>query len=157
MFFEFQKLKVHTLHICPIPFWRWRMCIYIFSQKAFIFSAERYRVKVLIYTCTHFVYNALLDIIGTTIGQTKLKFDLDFLTLKCYSSDRNSEKKKLKVKVRFRLLNIICLLIWNNKDHRGHDHMVVGFKTTYAISTYHQNVVSLNPTQVRCTWYNIMW
>jgi len=37
----------------------------------------------------------------------------------------------------------------------GHDRMVVGFVTTYVISTHH--VVSSNPTQARCTWYNIMW
>jgi hypothetical protein len=28
---------------------------------------------------------------------------------------------------------------------RGHDHMVVGFTATYAISAYHPKVVSLNP------------
>ena len=37
---------------------------------------------------------------------------------------------------------------------RGRDRMVVGFITTYAISTYHlsPNVVSSNPTQARCVF-----
>jgi hypothetical protein len=41
---------------------------------------------------------------------------------------------------------------------RGRDRMVVGFITTYAISTYHlsHNVVSSNPTQARCVRDNIM-
>jgi len=29
------------------------------------------------------------------------------------------------------------MIIYNYKGHRGHDRMVVGFTTTYAISTYH--------------------
>ena len=33
------------------------------------------------------------------------------------------------------------------------DHMVVRFTTTYAITT---NVVCSNPSQARCTRYNIM-
>jgi len=45
-------------------------------------------------------------------------------------------------------LNIFCL-----STRHGCDHMVVGFTTTYAITT---NVVSSNPIQVRCIRYNIM-
>jgi len=38
---------------------------------------------------------------------------------------------------------------------RGCDHMVVGFTTTYAISAYHTDVVSLNIDQGEV--YNIKW
>jgi hypothetical protein len=40
-----------------------------------------------------------------------------------------------------------------NRGSHGRDRMVIGFKTTNAITT---NVVSSNPTQARCTCYNIM-
>ena len=40
---------------------------------------------------------------------------------------------------------------------RGHDYMVVAFKTTYALSVpITTNVVSSNPTQASCTRYNIV-
>ena len=42
------------------------------------------------------------------------------------------------------------------RDHCGRDGMLIGFITTYAISAYHTDVVSSNPTQTRCTQYNIM-
>ena len=29
------------------------------------------------------------------------------------------------------------MIIYSYKGHRGHDHMIVGFTTTYAISAYH--------------------
>ena len=57
------------------------------------------------------------------------------------------------------LLEVMCSHL-NPKQIRGIcslDRMVVGFITTYAISAYHPSVVSLNPTQARCTQYNIMW
>jgi hypothetical protein len=43
------------------------------------------------------------------------------------------------------------------KDRHDCDRMVVGATTTYATSTYHNYVVSSNPTQVRFTRYSIMW
>jgi hypothetical protein len=45
------------------------------------------------------------------------------------------------------------------RHRRGRDRMVVGFITTYAISTYQSittNIVSSNPAQARCAQYNIM-
>jgi hypothetical protein len=41
------------------------------------------------------------------------------------------------------------------RDRRGHDRMVVGFATTYAIIVYHHYVVSSNPAHGEV--YNIMW
>ena len=41
-------------------------------------------------------------------------------------------------------------------DCRGHDRMVVGFTTTYAINPITTNIVSSNPTQGSCSRYNIM-
>jgi hypothetical protein len=41
-------------------------------------------------------------------------------------------------------------------DCRGHDRMVVGFTTTYAINPITTNVVSSNPAQGSCSRYNIM-
>ena len=38
----------------------------------------------------------------------------------------------------------------------GCDRMVVGFITTYVISAYPNNIVSLNPAQTRHTRYNLM-
>jgi len=39
---------------------------------------------------------------------------------------------------------------------RGRDRMVVGFTATYVISAIATKVVSSNPTQERCTRYNII-
>ena len=50
---------------------------------------------------------------------------------------RRNLKKKIKLEIK--ILNFGC---WRHFDHLGngrghHDHMVVGFITTYAISAYH--------------------
>ena len=37
----------------------------------------------------------------------------------------------------------------NQRDHRSHDRMEVGFTTTYAINAY--EVVSSNPAQAKCS------
>ena len=39
----------------------------------------------------------------------------------------------------------IYIVLDLGRGHRGRDRMVVGFSTTYAISAYHTEVVSLNP------------
>ena len=57
-------------------------------------------------------------------------------------------------------LKFLYLLIQSGIKHkkrgcRGRDHMVVGFTTTYAISAYHTDVVSLNIDQGEV--YNIKW
>jgi hypothetical protein len=39
---------------------------------------------------------------------------------------------------------------------RGRDRMTVGFTTTYVITAYHTNVVSLIPFMARCTRYKFM-
>jgi hypothetical protein len=39
---------------------------------------------------------------------------------------------------------------------RGHDHIVVGFMTTYATVPITTNVVSSNPATAMSTQYNIM-
>ena len=44
----------------------------------------------------------------------------------------------------------------SGRGRRGRNRMVVGFTTTYAISTYHTNIGRSNPVQARCTRYNIM-
>ena len=41
-------------------------------------------------------------------------------------------------------------------DRRGPDRMVVGSITTYVISAYTTNTMSLNPARARRTRYNIM-
>jgi hypothetical protein len=41
------------------------------------------------------------------------------------------------------------------RGRRGRDRMVVGFITTYAIRAYY-HFMNSNPTQARCTRYNIM-
>jgi len=41
--------------------------------------------------------------------------------------------------------------------HRGHDHMVVGFTTAYAISAYHQSVLSPNPSHGHGEVYSIQY
>jgi len=41
---------------------------------------------------------------------------------------------------------------------RDRDHLVVGFITTYAIGAYHHLRCEFEShSQVRCTWYNIIW
>jgi len=45
---------------------------------------------------------------------------------------------------------------FSGRDRCGRNRVVVGFTTTYAISTYHRNIGSSNPVQARCTRYNIM-
>ena len=56
-------------------------------------------------------------------------------------------------------------IVWNalknavkyaHGDRRGPDRMVVGSITTYAISAYTTNTMSLNPARARCTRYNIV-
>jgi hypothetical protein len=42
------------------------------------------------------------------------------------------------------------------RGSHGRDRMVVGFITTYAIRAYY-HFMNSNPTQARCTRYNIMW
>jgi len=46
----------------------------------------------------------------------------------------------------------------NSQGRRGHDHMVVGFTTSCAISAYHHWSCEFGtPFMARCTQYNIMW
>ena len=42
-------------------------------------------------------------------------------------------------------------------DRRGRDRMVVGFQLPVQSVPITTNIVSSNPAQTRCTWYNIMW
>ena len=47
-------------------------------------------------------------------------------------------------------------MITNNRGCHGHDCMVVGFTTTYAISAYHHWKLCVEiPLMARCTRYNI--
>ena len=55
-----------------------------------------------------------------------------------------------------RIKPTICICCFFARSRRGRVRMVVGFATTYVISTYHTNVVSSNPAQARCTRYNAM-
>jgi len=51
-------------------------------------------------------------------------------------------------------------LLITTRGRRGLDRMVVGFIASYGKSVrvhITTNVASLNPAQVRWTWYNIMW
>jgi len=55
------------------------------------------------------------------------------------------------------LSNMSKLLFFQNYlmgGRHGRDHMVVEFSAYHHITT---EVVSSNPTQVRCARYNIMW
>jgi hypothetical protein len=52
-------------------------------------------------------------------------------------------------------LNIIIYLILSS-THRGRDHMVVDLQLPVQYVPITTKVVSSNPTQARCTRYNIM-
>ena len=51
---------------------------------------------------------------------------------------------------------MLGIVITLGRGCRGRDRMVVGFRTTYAISAITSKVVSLNPAQARFIQYNIM-
>ena len=47
-------------------------------------------------------------------------------------------------------------ILANTLPKMGHDRMIIGFTTTYAISAITTNVVNSNPAQARCTRCKIM-
>ena len=86
-----------------------------------------------------------------------------------FVSGKKTFKKELKLVLWYHgEINVLISLRWNTgfyftfnsqyftdifviRGYCGHDCMVVGFTTTYAI------VVNSNPGQVNSYWYNIMW
>jgi hypothetical protein len=62
-------------------------------------------------------------------------------------------EKTTNLKIIFSQDIIMLLKLW---DRRGLDGMVVGYKLPVQSVPITPKVVSLNPTQARCTRYNIM-